>query len=142
MAELITCDQDNDEIGATAWLEAIWQRPVQRVFWMYNVPYDSPRGGHHHQSCQMVLQCIVGSVEVYVQTRVGDQHFTLNSDRQYLFLEAWDWRLMHRFSANAILVVLADKSFETTVYVDQSYRLIDLNPVKSTQVKTAADLIH
>ena len=129
MAQLITRDQNNDEIEGTAWVETIWQRPVQRVFWIYDVPYHTSRGGHHHQSCQMVLHCIVGSVEVYVQTSEGDQHFTLDSNRQYLFLDALDWRLMHRFSTDAILVVLADKSFKTTVYIDQSYRLINLNPI-------------
>lgn len=141
MAKLITRDQNNNEMGGSRWVEAIWQRPIQRIFWMYGVPHHALRGGHYHQSCQMVLHCVVGSVEVYVQTSEGDQHFILNSDRQYLFLDAQDWRLMHQFSTDAILVVLADESFETTVYIEQAYRLIDLNPTQNTQTKTTANLM-
>jgi hypothetical protein len=49
----------------------------------------------------------------------------LNSGNEYLFLEALDWRLMQRFSTDAVLVVFADKSFEKTVYVDSPYRPVN-----------------
>ncbi len=78
----------------------------------------------------MVLQCVVGSVEVYVQTARRDYLYRLNSSKEYLFLEALDWRLMQQFSADAVLVVFADKSFETTIYVDSPYRLVTSSSAK------------
>lgn len=129
MPQLIT--REHGESADLSWIEAIWQRPVQRIFWMYGVPRYGSRGGHHHQTCQMVLQCVVGSVEVYVQTAERDYVYRLNSSNQYLLLEALDWRLMHQFSADAVLVVFADKPFETTIYVDSPYRLVNSTSTKS-----------
>jgi hypothetical protein len=70
----------------------------------------------------MVLHCLLGSVEVYVQTPTTDQYFRLDSAAQYLFLDPHDWRLMHRFSPEARLMVFASKPFETTLYYEQPYR--------------------
>ena len=136
MAELIThSENEGGETVELAWIEMRWQRPVQRIFWIYNVSHYSSRGGHHHRSCRMVLQCITGSVDVYVQTPKVDQHFTLNSTNQYLFLDAQDWRLMYQFSTDARLVIFADKSFETTIYIDSPYRSSNLNSAITLPVK-------
>jgi hypothetical protein len=72
----------------------------------------------------------VGSVEVYVQTAEQDCLYKLSSSNEYLFLEALDWRLMQQFSAHAVLVAFADKSFETTTYVDPPYRTINSGSAK------------
>lgn len=110
------------EIAESNWIETIWQHPVQRVFWIYNVPATDMRGGHRHHSCQMVLHCLTGSASIYVQTPAMDQYFTLDSPDQYLFLDPHDWRLMHHFSPDALLMVFASKPFETTIYYEQPYR--------------------
>ncbi len=128
MPQLIT--REPNKSADLAWIEAIWQRPIQRIFWMYGVPHYDLRGGHHHQTCRMVLQCVVGSVEVYVQTAEGDCLYRLNSGNEYLFLEALDWRLMQQFSTDAVLVVFADKSFEKTIYVDSPYRPVNSGSAK------------
>ncbi len=119
------------EPAESAWIEAIWQQPVQRVFWIYGVPDEHERGGHRHKSCQMALHCVTGSVEVYVQTPEGDQNFALTMPDHYLFLDAHDWRLMHTFSPDAVLMVFASKPFHSTVYYEQPYRPIRLKPSAS-----------
>ena len=127
MPQLIT--REHDQSADLSWIETIWQQPVERIFWLYGVPHYGSRGGHHHRTCRMVIQCVVGSVEVYVQTAEQDHLYKLDSSNQYLFLEPLDWRLMQQFSADAVLVVFADKSFETTVYVDSPYRLVNSGSV-------------
>lgn len=119
------------EIAESNWIETIWQQPVQRGFWIYNVPAMNTRGGHRHHSCQMVLHCVTGSVNIYVQTPAIDQYFTLNSPDQYLFVDPHDWRLMHRFSPDAILTVFASKPFETTIYYEQAYRPFDSHQLET-----------
>ena len=81
----------------------------------------------------MVLHCIAGSVDVYVQTPTTDQHFTLASADDYLFLDAQDWRLMHRFSPDALLMVFASKPFETTIYYESPYRPVNLRSVTTAE---------
>lgn len=109
------------------WIEAIWQRSIQRAFWIYNVPAGQTRGGHRHNTCQMVLQCVVGSVSIYVQTPDGDEHFVLDSMHKYLFLAARDWRMMHEFSQDAFLMVITDKTYDETTYVGEPYRTIAID---------------
>ena len=106
MPQLITLDQA--EISNLSWIEAVWKQPIQRIFWLYGVPEHGARGGHCHQTCQMVLHCVTGSVDVYVQTTEQDYLYTLSSENDYLFLAPTDWRLMQHFSADAVLVVFAD----------------------------------
>ena len=64
----------------------------------------------------MALQCVAGSVKVYVQTPREDQYYTLDTPGQYLLLEPEDWRSMYEFSVDAILIVLAEKPYEFTQY--------------------------
>ena len=132
MARLLTLS--THEMAQSNWIETAWQQPVQRVFWMYGVPATAWRGGHRHHSCRMVLQCVTGSVAVYVQTPTTDQYFTLDSSDGYLFLDPQDWRLMHRFSPDALLIVFASKPFETTIYYEQPYRSFDLDQVVTATV--------
>ncbi len=122
MPQVVTRSDSENKIAELDWIRTIWQRPVQRLFWIYDVPNDGLRGAHHHETCRMILQCVVGSVEVYVQTPKEDHHFTLKVNNQYLFLDPQDWRLMHRFSTDAVLVVFADKPYKTTTYLKQPYR--------------------
>ncbi len=121
------------EMAESAWIETVWQQPIQRLFWIYGVRGTDSRGGHRHHSCSMVLHCVAGSVDVYVQTPTTDQHFTLNSADDYLFLDAQDWRLMHRFSPDALLMVFASKPFETTIYYESPYRPVNLRSVTTAE---------
>lgn len=120
MAHLLT--RTETEMDELIWIETIWNHAIQRVFWIYKVPQASLRGGHRHHSCLMVLHCISGSVDIYVQTPTEDQYFTLNSPNQYLFLDPRDWRIMHKFSSNAVLTVFASKPYATTLYFEEPYR--------------------
>jgi hypothetical protein len=96
MPLLVTRSDSENKVAELDWIRAIWQEPVQRLFWLYNVPDTAVRGGHHHETCRMILQCVAGSVEVYIQTPKEDHHFTLNAKNQYLFLDPEDWRVMHQ----------------------------------------------
>lgn len=109
-----------------AWLEERWHTSVQRSFMIYNVPQDAVRGGHSHRHCQMALVCLVGSVDVYVQTPAQDFTYSLRSPEHFLLLEPQDWRLMYNFSPDAVLLVLADRSYHSTVYIDSAYRPVPI----------------
>lgn len=121
MAQLVIRTEDTR--GDLTWISQQWQQPIQRMFWLHGVPTLSLRGGHRHQAdCQMVLQCIVGSVSVHVQTPTQDCTYCLQAATEYLFLTGEDWRLMSNFSADAVLVVLASKPYQDTLYWEKAYR--------------------
>lgn len=130
MAQFIIYPTENP--SDLSWISQKWQQPIQRIFWLTDVPSHSIRGGHRHQAeCQMVLHCPVGRVEIYVQTPEKDQIYTLKASDEFLFLEGSDWRSMQAFSTNSILTVLTSHSFETTQYVDQPYRAVAVKEVET-----------
>jgi hypothetical protein len=67
--------------------------PIKRVFWIYDVPDGTSRGGHAHQFCQQLLVCASGACRVIA---AGDS-FDLNEPNKglyvppgvYLDLEDW-----------------------------------------------------
>ena len=128
MARLVT--NNNGDSNDLTWIESIWQRPISRAFWIYDVPSGQTRGKHRHEDCHMVLQCVVGTVSVYVQTPKEDEHFLLDSINKYLFLAPHDWRLMYDFSSDALLMVITDKTFEETTYIEEPYRLVNTRPAE------------
>ena len=75
----------------------------------------------------MILHCAVGKVKVYVQTPEVECTYRLDSNNKYLVLEGNERRMMHQFSADALLMVIANQSFETTRYIDEPYRPFDLS---------------
>jgi hypothetical protein len=129
MATLITQPKGTDW-SAT---EMGWTGEIKRIFYVYSVPYGVVRGLHRHKSCRMGLVCLCGSVEVYIQTPERDLRFRLDSPTQTLLLEPSDWRVMHNFSKDAILVAFADQFFVDTKYIDTSYRYCQYDTSWKTQ---------
>lgn len=124
MAQLITKkDTENRDLE---WLRDYWGRGVERIFFIYGVPEGVARGRHHHARCQMGLICVSGSVSVYVQSPQRDYHFTLDTPEKVLLLDPKDWRMMYNFSDDAVLMVLADRSYQETSYYQEMYRDVKL----------------
>ena len=120
IAKIEAVTEDSD------WLYKHWGRPVERIFYIYDVPENTERGFHSHRDGTMGLICLSGSVDIYIQMPHEDQHFRLNLPYQLLIIDPTDWRIMYNFSADAILMVLADCSFSETIYVTTPYReLVD-----------------
>ncbi len=129
MAQLIT--KKGAENRDLEWLRDYWGRGVERIFFIYGVPEGVARGRHHHARCQMGLICVSGSVSVYVQSPHRDYHFTLDTPEKVLLLDPEDWRMMYNFSDDAVLMVMADRSYQETSYYQEMYRELKL-PVSSS----------
>ncbi|WP_020597380.1 sugar 3,4-ketoisomerase [Spirosoma panaciterrae] len=104
------------------WLRSHWGSDIKRIFFIYDTPATTVRGFHRHKTCRMVLTCLTGSVQIYIQNSEMDQHFRLDSPTQTLLVEPTDWRVMHNFSADAMLLVFADQIYVDTTYIEVPYR--------------------
>ncbi|MFN8344431.1 MAG: FdtA/QdtA family cupin domain-containing protein [Spirosomataceae bacterium] len=104
------------------WISDFWESEIKRVFFLHHVPGNKARGFHRHKYCRMAMICLAGTVDVYVQSPENDSFFQLNSPIQILFLEPTDWRVMHNFSEDAVLMILADRHYSDTFYIETPYR--------------------
>jgi hypothetical protein len=120
MAQLI--DQHDSFEDDVTWFQAYGVVQPQRLFWMYGVAAQQARGGHRHPEGRMLLRCLVGSVLVYIQSPQADSWYRLSDPGQRLLVDAQDWRLMYNFSADAVLLVMAETTYAHTRYIDEPYR--------------------
>lgn len=121
MPQLIIKDDTNE----LQWVSDFWKSEIKRIFYLYNVPEKKARGYHRHRFCRMAMVCLTGTVEVYVQSSPEkDFFYHLNSPHQVLLLDPTDWRVMYNFSEKAVLMVLADRHYDDTFYIDEPYRPI------------------
>jgi hypothetical protein len=118
MAELIFKEGTTD----FNWISDFWESEIKRIFFLYDVPENKARGFHRHKYCRMAMVCLTGSVEVYVQSPDTDLNYHLNSPNQILLLEPSDWRVMHNFSKETKLMILADRHYSDTYYIETPYR--------------------
>ena len=95
---------------------------IERVYFIYEVPEDSVRGGHMHHETWQGLVCLNGSCKIYVQeSKVKDYTVILDDPSKCLLLKPSDWHQMYNFSKGSILLVLANKNYDPEDYIDTPY---------------------
>jgi dTDP-4-dehydrorhamnose 3,5-epimerase-like enzyme len=119
MAHLIEIKTITDQRGSLNVIEGTRQVPfpIRRVFYMYDVPAHSSRGGHGHKKNRQALICLSGSCEVIVNTAENEQVFRLDHPAKCLLLEPSDWHVMREFSFQAVLMVLASEYYDAQDYI-------------------------
>ncbi len=92
--------------------------PIKRVFHISGVREGSVRGNHAHHVLQEVVFCIQGSVEVDTIDGAGNsQSILLDAPQVGLFLPPSVWRVLHSFSKDAILLVVASTDYDPDDYI-------------------------
>lgn len=122
---------------------------VRRVYYLYDVPCDSERGGHSHRKVHEILIAVTGAFEVRVQNGQKEWTFTLNRPYQGLLLPQGVWRTLHNFTSGAVCLVLASDIFDEAEYVrdydeflDISARRISNNPSHRRFPFLSLDLVN
>lgn len=90
---------------------------VKRQFLVYHVPSPQVRGQHAHRECHQFLICVHGSCAVVADDGVEREEFTLNSRGLGLYLPPLVWGVQYRYSADAVLLVLASHAYDERDYL-------------------------
>ena len=90
---------------------------IARVYYLYNVPVDSERGGHAHWELQQVLFALSGSFRVLVDDGDGPRDYWLRDPRKGLLISKLVWREMDQFSQGAVCMVLASHAYDEADYI-------------------------
>lgn len=90
---------------------------VKRVYYLYDVPADSERGGHSHHRQSEMLVAAAGSLDVELFDGVRRLTVTLNRPWIGLVITPGIWRTLNNFSAGAICLVLSSGTFDESDYV-------------------------
>lgn len=90
---------------------------VKRHFLVFNVPSPEVRGQHAHLRCHQMLFCLHGSCSVVADDGRNRAEFVLNDRRTGLHLPPLTWAVHYRYSADAVLLVLASHPYDPKDYV-------------------------
>lgn len=90
---------------------------IKRVYYLYDIPSSSKRGGHSHKKLQQIVIAISGSFNVVLKDGNTVRTITLNKPDKGLLVQNNIWRELENFSAGAVCLVLASDVFEEKDYI-------------------------
>lgn len=97
----------------------------KRVYYLYDIPANSERGGHAHKNLEQIIVAVAGSFDVEIYDGNTYRTITLNQPRRGLKLPPGLWRELKNFSGGAICLVLASHEYDESDYIRQQRSFID-----------------
>jgi hypothetical protein len=89
---------------------------IERVYYLYDVPGGSHRGGHAHKELQQLIIAISGSFDVTLDDGFSKKKFTLNRPYFGLLVCPMTWREIDNFSSASVCMVIASQKFDESDY--------------------------
>jgi dTDP-4-dehydrorhamnose 3,5-epimerase-like enzyme len=90
---------------------------VKRVYYLYDVPGGSERGGHAHKTLYQLIVAASGSFDVILDDSRNKKIIQLNSPNFGLLIIPGIWREIVNFSSGAICLVLASEKYNEDDYL-------------------------
>ena len=90
---------------------------IKRVYYLYDVPSDSFRGGHAHKTLTQFLIPLSGSFDVILKDGKVERTITMNKPNKGLLIVPGIWREIINFSSGSVCLVLASKVFDEADYI-------------------------
>jgi hypothetical protein len=89
----------------------------KRIYYLFDVPSTSFRGGHSHINQHEILIALSGSFEVVLDNGLEKNKILLNKPNVGLLINTGIWRELQNFSSGAVCLVLASDVFEESDYI-------------------------
>ena len=90
--------------------------PIQRVYYLYDVPGGAERGGHAHKALHQLIIAISGSFDVVLDDGHEKQRYHLNRSYYGLYVCPMIWRELDNFSSGSVCLVLASNHYDEDDY--------------------------
>jgi uncharacterized RmlC-like cupin family protein len=90
---------------------------IKRVYYLYDIPAESERGGHAHKALHQLIIPLSGSFDVLLDDGVNKRIVQLSRPYQALYVCPMIWRELNNFSSGAVCLVLASESYDESDYL-------------------------
>src|SRR5450759_4045428 len=116
--KLIELPKISDPRGNLTFIEGMQHIPfeIRRVYYTYDVPGGTDRGGHAHKALHQLIIAMSGSFDVTLNDGRNKKKFHLNRSYQGLYVCPMIWRDLDNFSSGSVCMVLASNIYEESDY--------------------------
>jgi hypothetical protein len=90
---------------------------IKRIYYLYDVPGGSERGGHAHKALYQLIVAASGSFDVIIDDGRNKKIIQLNRPYYGLLVIPGIWREIVNFSSGAICLVLASQKYKADDYI-------------------------
>lgn len=116
----LTAAQNDDELPFA----------IRRVFYLFDIPGGTERGGHSHRQLHQMLVAVSGSFSVTVTDGVETRRIVLNRPYHGLYIPPGVWNTMDDFASGSICLVLASAPYDESDYVRDYQDFLQLTQTK------------
>jgi hypothetical protein len=108
----------SDPRGNLTFVEAGRHVPfeIRRVYYLYDVPGGSERGGHAHKALHQLIIAMSGSFDLHLDDGISKRTVHLNRSYFGLYVCPMIWREIDNFSSGAVCMVLASDFYDEADY--------------------------
>lgn len=118
-AEILNLNKINLENGALTVLNSKIDIPfnIKRVYYLYDVPNKTDRGGHGHKNLTQLIVAASGSFEIELNDGKNSRTLILRQPDEGLFIPPGLWRDLRNFSGGGVCLVLANEVYDEKDYI-------------------------
>jgi dTDP-4-dehydrorhamnose 3,5-epimerase-like enzyme len=99
---------------------------IKRVYYLYDVPSNSTRGGHAHIELKQCLIALSGSFDVVLDDGSQKKVVTLNRPNKGLIIPTGIWRELENFSSGGVCLSLVSDVYKEDDYIREYDRFKSL----------------
>lgn len=90
---------------------------IKRIYYIYDAPKGTQRGGHAHRNLRQILFCPYGNIEIVLDDASQRQSVMLDDPCKGLLIGPGLWREMIWHSDRAVLCVAASEYYDEGDYI-------------------------
>ncbi|SDW70274.1 sugar 3,4-ketoisomerase [Flavobacterium degerlachei] len=90
---------------------------VKRIYYLYDIPMGSERGGHGHYELQQYIIAASGSFTFILDDGNNTKEVFLNDPSKALHILPGIWREIKNFSSGSICLVMASQIYSEKDYI-------------------------
>ncbi len=90
---------------------------IKRVYYIFDTKEGVIRGLHAHKNLEQVLVCVNGSCDILLDDGKEKIVMELKNRNEGIYLKKLIWREISNFSADCVLMVLANEFYDEKDYI-------------------------
>lgn len=90
---------------------------IQRVYYLFDVPFGAIRGEHGHKKLEQLIICMNGICDITLNDGYRSYEYRLERPTEVLYIPAGMWRQLHFREPSTVCCVLASAPYDKEDYL-------------------------